>query len=228
MMVRAKIIPLVLAVLVSQVLVSCVSEPGGEEQRPQQAGQSPTSIETAARMVAIQGAAVAGDQEAIRRNVEAMQEDFRKSIRLADPARAVDREKARAAAKTVEDVRSAVWLDRENLFVTVKSTGARSYRTIDRICVALEPLGDTLGVVVNLQNSSARNSDELETLSRNCQLKPGERAFMSKARKIDVVDPEIRALHKSNQALSEQTAEDLARQEESLRILEESTPSVYD
>ena len=51
---------------------------------------------------------------------------------------------------------------------------------------------------------------------------------MSKARKVDVVDPEIRALHKANQGLSEQTAEDLARQEESLRILEESTPSVYD
>lgn len=227
-MVRANFISLVLAVLASQVLVACGSKPDGEEERPQQAGQSPASVETAARMMAIQGAAVAGDQEAIRRNVEAMQEDFRKAIRLADPARAVDREKARAAAKTVEGVRSAVWLDRENLFVTVNSASARSYRTIDRICVALEPLGDTLGVVVNLQNSSARNSDELETLSRNCQLQPGERAFMSKSRKIDVVDPEIRALHKANQSLSEQTAEELARQEESLRILEESTPSVYD
>lgn len=179
-------------------------------------------------MVAIQGAALTGDQEALRRNMDAMNEDFRKAIRLADPAQAVDREKARAAARTVDGVRSVVWLDRENLFVTVNSAGARSYRTIDRICVALEPLGDTLGVVVNLQNSSARNGDELETLSRNCQLPPGERALMSKARKIDVVDPETRALHKANQTLSQQSAEDLARQEESLRILEESTPSVYE
>lgn len=171
---------------------------------------------------------MAGDQEAIRRNMDAMSEDFRKSIRLADPARAVDREKARAAAKTVNGVRSAVWLDRENLFVTVKSAEARSHRTIDRICVALEPLGDTLGVVVNLQNTSARNDDELETLSRNCQLPPGERALLSRARQIDVVDPEIRAIHKANQALPQQSAEDLARQAESLRILEESTPSVYE
>ncbi|HEX5693897.1 MAG TPA: hypothetical protein VFY00_04665, partial [Arenimonas sp.] len=83
-------------------------------------------------------------------------------------------------------------------------------------------------VVVNLQNSSARNDDELETLSRNCQLAPGERALMSRARQIDVVDPEIRKLHKANQALSQQSAEDLARQEESMRIIEESVPSVYD
>lgn len=160
--------------------------------------------------------------------MEAMQEDLRKSIRLADPARAVDREKARSAAKTIEGVRSAVWIDRENLFVTVLSAEARSYQTIDQICLALEPLGDTLGVVVNLQNSSARNGDELETLSRNCQLEPGQRALMSRNRQIDVIDPAIRAQHKANQVLAEQFADDLARQEEALRILERNVPSVHD
>lgn len=209
-------------------LGGCGTGQADQDPKPEQAGQSPSSLETAARVASIQGAALVGDQEAVRRNVEAMNEDFRKAIRLSDPARAVDREQARAVAREVPGVRSVVWLDRENLFVTVESAEARSYRTIDRICVMLEPLGDTLGVVVNLQNSAARDGDELEILSRNCQLASGERALLSREREIDVIDPEIRALHRANQALSNQSAEDLARQEESLRILERSTPSVYD
>lgn len=218
----------ILGMVTTGLLAACGGDKPPAEPRPEQAGKLLSANETAARLAAVQGAALAGDQEAVREQVTAMQEDFRKSIKLADPSRQVDREQARAAAKTVPGVRSAVWLDRENLFVTVESAQARSYQTIDRICLALEPLGDTLGVVVNLQNSAARNDDELATLSRNCQLAPGERALLSRERKVDVVDPEIRALHKANQALSRQSAEELERQAESLRILEESTPSVHD
>jgi hypothetical protein len=47
---------------------------------------------------------------------------------------------------------------------------------IDRVCVALEPLGDTLAVVVNLQDATAKNGDEAITLSRNCQLPEGQNA----------------------------------------------------
>lgn len=213
---------------VTLLLAGCRKEHEPEEARPQQAGQAMSPVETAARLATIRGAALTGDQEAVREQMEAMQEGFRKSIRLADPARAVDREQARAAARSVPGVRSVVWLDRENLFATVESAEVRSYRTIDEICLALEPLGDTLGVVVNLQNSAARNDDELATLSRNCQLAPGERALLSRERRIDVVDPAIRAQHKANHVLSQQSAEDLERQAESLRILEESTPSVHE
>lgn len=210
------------------LLLGCGQEPTPAEPRPQQAGQPLSPVETAARIAAARGAALRGDEAGVREQVEAMQEDIRKSMRLADPSRRVDREQARAAARTVPGVRSVVWLDNENLFATVESAEARSFQTIERICLALEPLGDTLGVVVNLQNSSARNSDELATLSRNCQLASGERAMLSRERQIDVVDPKIRAQHRANQRLSEQTAEDLERQAESLRILEQSTPSVHD
>ena len=48
------------------------------------------------------------------------------------------------------------------MLVTPSSLG-----TIDDICVGLEPLGDTLGVVVNLQSRAAKSGDELE-IPRRC------------------------------------------------------------
>lgn len=150
-------------------------------------------------MAAANLAAATGNQDAYARQVEAISDDIRRSIKLADPARAVDRESARQAARTVAGVRSVVWLDAHNLFVIVEENQQRSYAQIDQICLELEPLGDTLGVVVNLQSGAARTGDELEILSRNCQLAPGDRAFLQPHRKIDVIDPEIRRQHRANQ-----------------------------
>jgi dUTP pyrophosphatase len=107
-----------------------------------------------------------------------MQEDFRRSIKLPDPARRIDHEAARWAARQVPGVRSVVWVDQENLLAMVDRNDLRSQQTIDDICMQLEPLGDTLGVVVNLQSAVARTGDELEILSRNCQLAPGGRAVL--------------------------------------------------
>ena len=208
------------------VALSGCSQPATEERKPAQSGQPLSSATIAASVAKIQGAAVAGDQEAVRQGMAAFNEDFRKSIKLADAARAVDREGARAAARQVAGVHSVVWLDRENLFAIVDSNAARSYQTIDRICIELEGLGDTLGVVVNLQSGAAQTGDELEILSRNCQLAPGDRALLSRERKVDVIDPGILAQHRANQALSRQSEEDLARQRESQRVLEAGTPSV--
>lgn len=207
--------------------IAC-SKPESAERKPQQAGQPLSTVETAARLAAIRGAAMTGDQEAVRKNMEAFNEDFRKAIKLADPTRAVDREGARQAARRVASVRSVAWIDRENLFVIVDSNEALSYRTIDKICLELESLGDTLGVVVNLQSGAATNGDELAIVSRNCQLAPGDRALLSRARQVDVVDPAVRAQHRASQGLAEQDAEDLERQRESMRVLEASTPSVDD
>ena len=208
------------------VALSGCSKPAPEQRQPERAGQPLSSAAVAANLAAIQGAAVAGDQEAVRKGMAAFTDDYRKSIKLADATRAVDREGARLAARQVQGVRSVVWLDRENLFVIVDSNAARSYGTIDRICIELEGLGDTLGVVVNLQSGAAKTGDELEILSRNCQLAPGDRALLSRERKVDVIDPGVRAQHRANQALSQQSEEDLARQQESLRVLEATTPPV--
>ena len=96
-------------------------------------------------------------------------------------------------------MRSAVWLDAANLIVMVDGQRHRSMDIIDQVCLALEPLGDTLAVVVNVQDATAKNGDEATTLSRNCQLPEGERAFMQAKRQVDVVAPEVRERFKRMQ-----------------------------
>jgi hypothetical protein len=163
----------------------------------------------------------------VRRNIDAFNDDFRRAIKLADSAREVDCEAARAAIRGVERVRSAAWIDRENLLVIVSSNEARSYRTIDGICLELEALGGTLGVVVNLQRGAATSGDQLEILSRNCQLPSGDRAFMQRHRQVDVIAPEIRAEHKRNNAHVPPDPKQLKRDHaEAMRILEATTPEV--
>lgn len=186
--------------LIGLVITSGCSESQNQNETLQKAGQPLNPLSTASKVAGVHAAALAGDQQAVQAGVQGITDDFKRSIKLADPARAVDREKAREVAKTVPGVRSVVWFDRENLFAIVEQNEQKSYGTIDAICLNLEPLGDTLGVVVNLQSGAARNGDELEILSRNCQLEPGDRAFMQKERQIDVIDPEIRKQHKANNA----------------------------
>lgn len=139
----------------------------------------------------------------------------------------MDRESARAAAKRVEDVRSVAWVDNSNLLVIVSRNEARSYDTIDAICMELEPLGDTLGVVVNLQSGAALTGEELTVLSRNCQLAPGDRALMQRKRQFDGVDPALRAQHRANNPdmSPKQLAEWKRRNAESMRILEKNGSS---
>ena len=181
------------------LLASCSQGPAPETaQKPQQAGQAMNPAQTAARIAIIRAAAVTGNQKLAKDQMDGLNNDYRKAVKLSDPTHAVDRESARQAAKKIPGVRSVVWLDHENLFAIVDKNELRTYETIDAICLQLEPLGDTLGVVVNLQSGAARNGDELEILNRNCQLAPGERALLQKNRKVDVIDPEIRKLHKAN------------------------------
>ncbi|GAB3004025.1 hypothetical protein GCM10010960_17380 [Arenimonas maotaiensis] len=186
--------------LIGLVITSGCSESQNQNETLQKAGQPLNPLSTASKVAGVHAAALAGDQQSVQAGVQGITDDFKRSIKLADPARAVDREKAREVAKTVPGVRSVVWFDRENLFAIVEQNDQKSYKTIDAICLKLEPLGDTLGVVVNLQSGAARNGDELEILSRNCQLEPGDRAFMQKERQIDVIDPGIRKQHKANNA----------------------------
>jgi hypothetical protein len=95
-------------------------------------------------------------------------------------------------------VRSANWIDRHNLLVRVDGAHLRSQQTIDELCVRLEPLGDTLAVVVQLQDAAPANRDGMDTLGRNCQLAPGDHALFQRARTVDALDPAIRAQQRAD------------------------------
>jgi hypothetical protein len=219
---------LTVAVFACCLLAGCMRQTDPPERKPQQAGQPLDPIELAARMAASQAAAAVGDQEAVEANMQAINEDVLKAIKLADPARSVDRESARQAARRVDGVRSVAWIDRENLFVIVSRNEARSYATIDAICLELESLGDTLGVVVNLQSGAATNGDDLEIMSRNCQLAPGDRALLQANRQIDVIPTGIRAQHRANNPdVSAKALADWKRKNaEAMRAIEGDTPEM--
>lgn len=183
------------------IMVLCMAACGQPEQvgrehaaaqAQQQAGQPLTPLAVAGRIAAVHGAALSGDQRGVQKNAQAFADDFRRSIKLPDPARPIDHEAARAAVRPLAGVRSSVWIDRANLLVMVDGAQYRSVDTIDRVCNVLAPLGDTLAVVVNVQNVAATNSHEADTLSRNCQLPEGERAFLQQKRQIDALDPATR------------------------------------
>ncbi|QWP75716.1 hypothetical protein J5226_19210 [Lysobacter sp. K5869] len=221
-----------MAALTAAVLAGALSACGGgadtaaqAQAQPQRAGKPLDPTETAARLVKMRAQALGGDQQGLQQNLQALNQDFNRSIKLADPSKRVDRENARIAARSVKGVRSVVWIDNENLFAIVGRNADRTYDTVDAICRQLEPLGDTLGVVVNLQSGAARNGDELEILSRNCQLPPGERALLQPNRQVDALPPQMRAQHRANAdaARKAEKAEDRA---ESDRIIQANTPEM--
>jgi outer membrane murein-binding lipoprotein Lpp len=194
---------LIAAAVACGVLSGCTGAPeeGTTETtpRPQQAGQPVNPWSTAGHLAAMDVAALAGDQRAMQAHAVAAQKDMLRSMRLPDPARPIDHEAARAAVRPLPGVRSSVWIDRSNLLVMVAGSRYRSVDTLDRICLALEPLGDTLGVVVNLQDVTATTSEGADTLSRNCQLTGDERALGQPKRQVDVLDPELRRVFRAQQ-----------------------------
>lgn len=198
--------PVLLAGIVAFVLVgaACSGQVGPSNNRAassaqQQAGQSLNPLDVAKRVVAVRAAALTGDQRAVQANMQAFNDDFRKSIKLPDPSRPISHEVARAAVRPLAGVRSSVWIDQSNLLVMVGGAQYRNMETIDRVCNALAPLGDTLAVVVNLQDVTATTSQGADTLSRNCQLPKGQRALMQRNRKIDVLDPATRRAFEAEQ-----------------------------
>ena len=219
---------LIVALIACGSMLACTRTAEPPERKPQQAGQPLDPVELAARIAASRAAVAVGDQRTVEANLQAIAEDYRKAIKLADPARSVDRESARQAARRIDGVRSVAWIDRENLFVIVSSNPARSYATIDAICLELESLGDTLGVVVNLQSGAATNGDDLEILSRNCQLAPGDRALLQAQRQVDVIPGEIRVQHRANnpEASDKEVADSKRRGDEAMQAIQDDTPEM--
>lgn len=170
-----------------------------ETRRPQQAGKPVNPLEIAGHIAGARVAAVTGNQQAAAHHVEAIASSVTRSARMYDPHRPVNPESARHVVRPIPGIRSAIWLDRTNFVVMVNGANYHNTNMIDTICLALEPLGDTLAVVVNLQDVTATTRDGAHTLSRNCQLPEGQRAFMQPKREVDVVSREMRERFKEMQ-----------------------------
>jgi hypothetical protein len=175
------------------------TESSAKARRPQQAGQPVNPYAVAGHVAAARLDLLTGDSKAAQNHVEAVANEFSRSIRLPDATRPIDHEAARAATRTIAGVRTAIWLDRANLAVMVDGAQHRSMAMIDQVCLALEALGDTLAVVVNVQDVNAKNADGATMLSRNCQLPEGQRALLQAKREVDVVAPELRKTFKGQQ-----------------------------
>ena len=66
-------------------------------------------LRTPSHMAGARMAALSGDQAGVQRNMEAMSEDMRRAMKLADPARPINPEAARGVARAMPGVRSANW-----------------------------------------------------------------------------------------------------------------------
>ena len=208
------------ASIVLLLLTACTQDsPRTEAQATpalERAGQPIDLLKTAGHITAVRLSALAGDQDGIGHNVEAMSDDMRRAMKLPDPNRPIDREAARDAVRSLQGVRSVVWLDRTHLLVRVEDVALRTQRTIDVVCTRLQPLGDTLGVVVHLQSATQRDIGDLDALKRNCQLAAGDASAFQVDRSLNALDPAIREQHRINserarsQARREMSAEDRA------------------
>lgn len=159
------------------------------------------------QLIAGAGTFAGGTQSTVRNDlqstleapVDAVISAVQRSTRIADPRRRIDREAARAALRPLRGVRSAIWLDRTHLVVMVDGVRYRTFGMIDEVCRTLSPLGDTLAVVVNLQDVTATTPDGATTLKRNCRLAEGERALFQPHREIDVTSRQLRETFKQMQ-----------------------------
>jgi hypothetical protein len=167
--------------------------------RPPRAGDPVDPYVAAAHLVAARAEAALGDARGAQKHVDAIAHDVGRSARIIDVSRPINREAARVAARSLAGVRSAIWLDNANFAIMVNGTRFRTSAMIDTVCNALDPLGDTLAVVVHVQDATATNADGATTLSRNCQLPEDERALFQQKREVDVVTPELRSAFKAQQ-----------------------------
>jgi hypothetical protein len=183
------------------VLAGC--EPGPNNPAAQGATRDQphtTPLSVAQHVAGARMAALSGDQKALQGHVDAMSKDILHDARIPDPTRPMPHEAARARTAKIMGVKSATWIDHDNLLVLVAGAQYRDMAMVDRICDTLAPLGDTMGVVVNVQDVTATTSAGADAVSRDCQLPAGQRAFLQRHRQIEALDPATRRAFEAQQS----------------------------
>jgi hypothetical protein len=190
-------------VFLALALAGCQSQTSDATSREKaQQDQRVTPISVAKHVAAARAAALMGDQKAVQQNVQGMANDMLHDAHIPDASRPINREAARAAIQPLAGVRSVVWIDHDNLLVLVGGAQYRNLSMVGRACDALAPLGDTMGVVVNVQDVTATTSEGADAVSRDCQFPEGQRAFMQSKRQVEALDPATRRVFKAQQGPS--------------------------
>ncbi len=158
-----------------------------------------TPLSVAQHIAGARMAALTGNQKALQGHVDAVSKGILHDARIPDPTRSIPHEAARTRIGQMAGVRAVTWIDHDNLLVLVGGPEYRDIAMVDRICDTLSPLGDTLGVVINLQDVTATNSHAADAASRDCQLPEGQRAFLQHQRQIEALDPATRRAFEAQQ-----------------------------
>lgn len=187
-------------VAMALMLAGCQSHSENAESHASAHDGQRTAVASAAEHVAgARWAAVTGDQKGEQRNVDALSKGILRDAHIPDPSRPMPHEAARARIERISGVRSVVWIDHDNLLVLVDGPRLRTMAMVDSVCDVIAPLGDTLGVVVNVQDVTATTSAGADAVSRDCQLPAGQRAFLEGHRQIEALDPKIRSAFEAQQ-----------------------------
>ena len=170
----------------------------------------------------------AGDGEGAAARLADLGARVHREVLLADRGSAIRREAARRDVSDIAGVRAAGWVDRMTVLLVMSSRGG-GHSTIAEACRRLATHGDVTGLAVRVQEVAG---DEVAAGALQGECRPGMQAS-------DPVDPlqpfpgtPLRA-RGGQDALADAEPEDpeaaqarRLREEESLRILSESTPEL--
>lgn len=182
------------------LLAGCGPSPNNHAEQESRRDQPRTTPWLVAQHVAgARIAALTGNQKALQGHVDTISKGVLHDAHIPDSTRPIPHEAARARIAQVDGVRSVAWIDHDNLLVLVGGPQYRDMAMVDHVCDALAPLGDTLGVVVNVQDVTATTSHAADAVSRDCQLPEGQRAFLQRQRRIEALDPATRRTFEAQQ-----------------------------
>jgi hypothetical protein len=196
---------------------------------PSQAAAVPAPVEAAADAVeAIGREARAGDGDAAVARLEGLDAQVHRDALLADRGSAVRREAARRDLAAMPGVRAAGWVDRMTLLLVASGRGQGQAMIADA-CRRLAAHGNVSGLAVRVQEVAAGSLDARAVFGecRQQQVVPLEPGGTWALREAPVESPRDGAAGATGApGDAADAAERRRRQEESLRILSESTPEL--